>query len=90
MTITIEIPPDIEEALREQWQDLPRAALEAVALEGYKQGALTLGQVGALLGMESRWNVRQYLVDRGVGIVLSDADLDDDLRGLTQMEPRTK
>lgn len=88
MTVKIEIPPNVEEALREQWQDLPRAVLEAVAIQGYRQGALTLGQVGELLGFESRWDVRRFLADRNVGIPLTEADLDEDLRGIKQAEPQ--
>jgi len=33
MQITIELPEDIAEELESKWKDLPRAALESLALE---------------------------------------------------------
>jgi hypothetical protein len=35
MQITIELPEDIAVGLESKWQDLPRAALESLALEAY-------------------------------------------------------
>ena len=35
MQITIELPDDIVEGLESRWKDLPRAALESLALEAY-------------------------------------------------------
>jgi predicted HTH domain antitoxin len=52
MAITLELPDEIEQQLQEEWNgDLPRKILEAVAVEGYRQGALSRGQVGELLGL---------------------------------------
>jgi predicted HTH domain antitoxin len=66
MTVKIELPPEIEVVLREQWKDLPRGVLEAVAIEGYREGALSNKEVGVLLGLESRWDVEKFLADRRV------------------------
>ena len=33
MSVSIEIPEDLERRLRDGWRDLPRKALEAVAFE---------------------------------------------------------
>ena len=41
MQITIELPEDIAERLESTWKDLPRAALESLALEAYRSRALT-------------------------------------------------
>ncbi len=48
--ITIEIPDEIAAQLTAGGQELSRAALEALALEGYRFGTLTQRQVGHLLG----------------------------------------
>jgi predicted HTH domain antitoxin len=50
MAITLELPQEIEQQLEEAWNgDLPRKILEAVAVEGYRQGVLSRGQVSELL-----------------------------------------
>ena len=41
MRVTIQLPDDISAALEEQWDDVPRRSLEAIAVEGYRSGALT-------------------------------------------------
>ena len=41
MQITLELPEDIVQELRSKWKDLPRAALESLALEAYRSHALT-------------------------------------------------
>ena len=45
MKLTIELPSDIEAALEAGWGgDLPRATLEALAIESYRQELLSLGK----------------------------------------------
>ena len=41
MRVTIQLPDDISAALEEQWDDVPRRSLEAIAVEAYRTGALT-------------------------------------------------
>lgn len=43
--IAVELPEDIAEHLESAGRDVSRGTLEAVALEGYLDGALTRGQV---------------------------------------------
>ena len=40
MQITIELPEDIAVGLESKWKDLPRAALEGLAIEAYRSRAL--------------------------------------------------
>lgn len=88
--VQIELPAHIESTLREQWKDLPRAVLEAVAIEGYREGILSLGQVGAVLGIESIWDVRAFLADRKVGIPYTEQDLDEDTRAAARLAPQPR
>ena len=53
MPVTIELPEEIAHQLEEKWGDLPRRALEAVALEGYRSEALSAGQVAEMLGLSA-------------------------------------
>jgi hypothetical protein len=41
MQITLDLPEDIAQELESRWKDLPRAALESLALEAYRSHALT-------------------------------------------------
>jgi predicted HTH domain antitoxin len=67
MTVTIEIPKDAENILREAFgQDLARAAVEAIAVEGYRSGKLSTFEVQTLLGLEDRWETEAWLGSRGV------------------------
>lgn len=79
MQVTLDLPDDISAALEERWQDLPRQALEALAVEGYRTGALTETQVRRLLGLESRFQVHALLKMHRVPLRYSETDLEDDL-----------
>lgn len=79
MQVTLDLPDDISAALEGRWPDLPRQALEALAVEGYRTGALTESQVRRLLRLESRFEVHALLKDHGVPLRYSEADLEDDL-----------
>ena len=84
MTVTIELPADIEQALREQWQDLPRAVLEAVAIEGYRKAILSHRQVGELLGLDW-WDVEKFLSEQRVERYSAEA-LEQDLDTLKKLD----
>ena len=75
----IELTEDIAEDLRAKWNDLPRHALEAIALEGYRSGALTESQVRRVLGFETRLEVNSFLKDRGVYYNYSPSELDQEI-----------
>jgi hypothetical protein len=61
MQITIELPEDIAEGLKSKWKDLPRAALESLALEAYRSRTLTAGQLRRLLDFETQMQVDAFL-----------------------------
>lgn len=44
MQVTLELPDDISATLLGHWPDLPKQALEALAVEGYRTAALTESQ----------------------------------------------
>jgi len=60
MTITLEIPDEIAAELSGEGRELSRAALEGLAVEGYRDGKLTQRQVGRLLGY-SRIEAEDFL-----------------------------
>ncbi|MGD0695594.1 MAG: UPF0175 family protein [Terriglobia bacterium] len=80
MQLAIDLPEDIAEGLRAKWKDLPRNALEAVALEGYRSGALTESQVRRVLGFDTRLEVNSFLRDHGVYYNYTPAEIDSEIR----------
>ena len=79
MEVTVTIPEDIAAQLHTKWQDLPRAALESLALEAYRSGTLTTAQLRRLLGFESRYELDGFLKNAGIYL---DYDLEDLKRDL--------
>lgn len=59
--MTVELPEDIADRLQSDGRDLSRAALEAIALEGYRSGRLTQYQIRHLLKFEDRWQTEAFL-----------------------------
>ncbi len=80
MQVTVDLPDDISQALAGQGGDLSRQTLEAIAVEGYRCGALTESQVRRLLGFASRFDVHAFLKEHRVPLQYSASDLEDDLR----------
>jgi predicted HTH domain antitoxin len=80
MKVTIELPEDVSAALKGRWDDVPRRSLEAIAVEGYRTGALTETQVRRLLQLETRLQVHALLKEHHVPLQYTEADLEDDLR----------
>ena len=66
MQITIELPEDIAVGLESRWKDLPRAALESLALEAYRSCALTAAQLRRLLVFETPMQVDAFLKDHEI------------------------
>jgi hypothetical protein len=81
MNVAIELPEDIVRQLGSSWGDMPRRALEAVALEGYRSGALNRGQVGRLLGLNF-WETEAFLKEMQAYLPYADSDLAQDRASL--------
>jgi predicted HTH domain antitoxin len=85
MRVTIQLPEDISAALEEQWDDVPRRSLEAIAIEGYRTGALTESQVRRLLELDTRFQVHALLKEHHVPLQYTAEDLEDDLRAQREL-----
>ncbi|HEV2350180.1 MAG TPA: UPF0175 family protein [Terriglobia bacterium] len=80
MHVAIELPDDIGDELQARWQDLPRHTLEAVALEGYRSGALTEYLVQRMLGFKTRIQTNDFLNDHGVYYSISQAEIEREIK----------
>jgi hypothetical protein len=78
MNITIEIPDDLAAVLTSSGQDLGRAALEALALEGYRSDRLTEADIRQLLEFETRMEVHGFLKEHGAFLPYTLEDLEHD------------
>jgi len=78
MNIELHIPDDAARLLAAQYADLPRTALEALALEGYRSMRLSDGHLREMLGFTSRMQVHAFLKAHGVHLHYSLADLEQD------------
>ncbi len=87
MQITLELPEDIVQELRSKWKDLPRAALESLAVEAYRSQVLSAAQLRRLLGFETRMQVDAFLKEHAL-YDFTAADFEQDRE--TLREVRTK
>jgi len=84
MQITLELPEDIAQTLAFTWEDLPRAALESLALEAYRSHAITASQLQRLLGFETRMQVDGFLKEHEIYDFTS-ADFEQDRETLREL-----
>ena len=66
MELTVHIPDDIAPRLQAAGGDLSRRALEALALEEYKNGHLTNAEMRRMLGFTTLTQIDGFLKDHGV------------------------
>jgi hypothetical protein len=85
MTVSFELPSDLQNELQLAFGDLGQAAKEALAVRGYTERKYGLSTLRRLLGLETRWDVERWLVDHQIVRNYSVEDLESDtetLRGL--------
>src|SRR6516225_6159537 len=76
MEITLRIPDDVAKRLSDAGGDVSRRALEALALEGYRDQTLTLYQISEMLGL-SRVETEDFLGRHHVPLSeITEAELD--------------
>lgn len=85
MEVTVTIPEDIAAQLHTKWQDLPRAALESLALEAYRSGTLTKMQLRRLLGFETPMELDGFLKQAGIFLDYDTNDLEQDIETIRRV-----
>ena len=76
MEVTLHIPDEIDKRLSAAGDDVSRRALEAIALERYRDQTLTLYHVSEMLGL-SRVETEDFLGEHRIPLaVINVADLD--------------
>jgi predicted HTH domain antitoxin len=83
MNVAVELPEDIARRLATEWDDLPRRALEAIAVEGYRTRALTQAEVGRILNLS--WHETEaFLKERQAYLHYDESDLEQDRATLSE------
>lgn len=75
--------------LHRQWGDLPRKALEALALEAYRDGHFSARQVGELLGLDF-WRAEAFLREHWAYLEYDEEDLARDEAALDGLPAQRK
>jgi hypothetical protein len=86
MDVQLQIPDDVARVIQNQQPDLSRAALEALALEGYRSEHLSEGQVRRMLCFRTRMQVHAFLKAHNVYLSYSIHELENDLASLKHFE----
>jgi len=87
LQITLEIPDTIARSLVCEGQDPARAALEAIAIEGYRTDRLSEYQVQQMLGFEYFEEVHRFLNEHEVPSHYSMEDLEHDFAEARRYAP---
>ncbi|MGI8640552.1 MAG: UPF0175 family protein [Pyrinomonadaceae bacterium] len=85
MSLEIALPIHIEQHLQTEWgNEFPRRAAEALAIEGYRTGALSLGEVAEMLGFSIN-EADGFLKIRGVFAIESMDEIEADTETLEEI-----
>jgi hypothetical protein len=85
MTLTLQLPDHVAAMLEDAWDDLPRATLESLAVEGYRNGRLSCAQVGEMLGHTSRVESEEFLAGHGAWPGTTVEEFQSDLAALDRV-----
>jgi hypothetical protein len=85
--LTLDLPDELSAALAESGGDLSRAALEAIALESYREGKLSAAQLRQVLGYKTRMDVDGFLKKHGVELEYTFEDLERDRSAHRRLAP---
>jgi hypothetical protein len=85
MELTVQIPDDIASRLRAGGHDLSREALEALAAEAYKRKRISKAELQRLLGIETSFQLDEFLKAHDVWIEYTPEEAARELRGLERL-----
>jgi hypothetical protein len=88
MDVQLQIPDDVARVIQSEQPDLSRAALEALALEGYRSVRLSEAQVRRMLGFRTRMQGHAFLKAHNVYLNYSIQELENDLESLKHFEEK--
>ncbi len=84
MDVRLHLPDEFAERLNAAGEDLSRRVLEAIAVDEYKLGHLTTGELRRLLGFGTRAALDGFLKAHGVSVDYTLEDLQEEHRDLSK------
>ena len=84
--IQFQLPQDVERFLSDELGDLNEAARDAFLIQSYRDGRLSVGKIGEVLGVGAL-GAEQWLAERQVPLNMDSADLEADTRTLSELFP---
>jgi len=91
MQVSVEVPDKFAPTLTKNGQDPARAALEAIALEGYRSGSLSASETRELLGFSTRYQLDGFLKSHNVQEGAYDiADYEQDCKTIEELEEQRR
>lgn len=87
MVLSVDVPDLIAKQLRLDGPQRGRRALELFALEGYREGQISRGQVSEMLGINFQ-DTEAFLKRHGAYLDIRADEVDDDARYLAQLLAR--
>ena len=88
MAVTFQLEADLENQLRHDLGDLSEAAREALLIEAYRRGKLSIGRLARTLGI-GVLEADQWLAQRGIPLNYTYEDFKADERTLDELRSRT-
>jgi predicted HTH domain antitoxin len=85
MQITIELPEIIGQQLQMEWGNLSQKALEALAIQAYRDGIMTSAEIQTLLNFCSRWETEEFLKRSQVYLDYTEEDLAEDVKNIEDL-----
>jgi hypothetical protein len=85
MTVTVQIPDDLAMRLTAAGGDLSRRALEVLAAEEYKHDRLTKPELQRLLGIETSFQLDDFLKAHDVWMEYTREDTERERRSLERL-----
>jgi predicted HTH domain antitoxin len=85
ISLTVNLPPDVEERLRAESVDLPSAVRESFVINLFRRGILTHHELGQVLGLD-RFETDALLKRNDVAeFSLTNEDVDADVASLKEL-----
>jgi hypothetical protein len=85
MNVIVQIPDDLAQRLTAAGGDLSRRALEALAVEEYKHDRLTKSELKRLLGIETSFQLDEFLKAHDVWIEYTMEDAERERKSLERL-----
>lgn len=89
MSVTFELPKDVERDLRERFGDLGQVAKEAFLVQSYRENSLSVGRIARIL-QRGVIETQAWLSERGAQIDYSLRDLEEDRETLDKLSEETR